>query len=308
MSLWVALFLGVLAAYAQTSSGVTFEAASVRLYTRPTPEEMIAAAKMGTQLRGGTTISGVHLDMIGPTLGFLIGAAYHLDSRRIQGPEWLNQQVEIHAVMPTGSTRNQIPDMLRALLEERFHLAAHRATSDETAYALVTGKGPLKLEPPLDLDRSQCSNWQDVTSPTVPDGGRTCSMGTTMLSTAGPGGPSKLGMANGVIRLELFRTTMAQLADVVTNQLSAGARNSRPAQVVDRTGISGEKHVVLEMVFGSGPLSSAPVTDAQQAAEPYSPLAAMAEALGKIGLRLEKTRAPAERLVVDHLDKTPTAN
>src|ERR1700689_57179 len=97
MCVWATFFLGVLAAYAKTSTGVTFEAASERLSRRATPEEISAAAKMGTRLRGGTTISGVHLDMVGPTLGYLIVAAYQLDARRIQGPGWLNQRVGIQA-------------------------------------------------------------------------------------------------------------------------------------------------------------------------------------------------------------------
>ena len=95
----------------------------------------------------------------------LVSWAYGVDARLIAGPDWVMQgedRFAIEAVMPEGSARDNIPEMLRSLLAEGFHLLAHRVAGEQSAYALVAKKGP-KLSEPHDMDESACKDaeWQD---------------------------------------------------------------------------------------------------------------------------------------------------
>ena len=44
--------------------------------------------------------------------------------------------------MPEGTTKEQVPEMLRTLLAERFKLTIHRETKDHAVYALVVARRP----------------------------------------------------------------------------------------------------------------------------------------------------------------------
>ena len=87
---------------------------------------------------------------------------------------------------------------------------------------------------------------------------------------------------------------MAQLASRLEPDLSTGSPMGplagTVAKVVDRTGLEGAFDVVIDETFGD--LAAATIT----------------ASLERQGLRLEKTMAPAEKIVVDHLDKVPTEN
>ena len=80
----------------------------------------------------------------------VISTAYGLDPRQIVAPDWVNARAGdyfIQAVMPAGSTPKDIPQLMRSLLVERFHLESHQVVVDQRAYALVVGKKGVKLKP-----------------------------------------------------------------------------------------------------------------------------------------------------------------
>ena len=66
--------------------------------------------------------------------------------------------------------------MLGAMLEERFHLVAHLATTDQTAWAITVAKGGPKMKAAGELDRSGCDTWRDA--PAFP-GAKTCTNSQT---------------------------------------------------------------------------------------------------------------------------------
>jgi uncharacterized protein (TIGR03435 family) len=78
------------------------------------------------------------------SLKTLIASAYEVREFQVAGPGWLaSEQYDITAKLPQGMADNQIALMLRALLEERFHLRTHRETAEMSIYALMVGKaGP----------------------------------------------------------------------------------------------------------------------------------------------------------------------
>ncbi len=253
-------------------------------------------------------ISGVHYDVYGSPLISLISDAYQMDSRLVDAPAWINRadvNFAIHAIMPEGATWEQIPEMLRALLEERFHLVVHRTTVEQTGYALVTAKGGPKLKQPGDLDRAACEDWAEpnMVNPLANEICRASKdvgdrhVNITMM-THSAWGPLLTEIWRGETletRQELYRIAMPKLAEMLTGTLSTGAgiggSGGSLVQIVDRTGLEGEWHVSLDYSF-----------------DPEMKLPTVSASLGQQGLRLERTSAPVEKLFVDKMDKMPTEN
>src|SRR5262245_48922788 len=68
-----------------------------------------------------------------------IGVGYSVRFYQIVGPDWLaSTRFEIAATIPEGHTSQDVPKMMAALLEERFHLKSHRENREFPVYALET--------------------------------------------------------------------------------------------------------------------------------------------------------------------------
>jgi uncharacterized protein (TIGR03435 family) len=116
----------------------------------------VASIKPAAPLEFGRTIvhrsvtktKGVEgrLNYEGISLMDLIGDAYRVPHRQISGPAWLtSQRFDILAVMPAPLSNDQIPEMLGALLQERFKLKTHREIKEELVYRLVPASSGPKL-------------------------------------------------------------------------------------------------------------------------------------------------------------------
>ena len=95
--------------------------------------------------------SGGDLRMVGATLKNLIAYAYKVREFLVSGgPEWVNSdRFDIYARAHSSisedpsSDRLQISERLKSLLAERFQLAIHSESKEQTVYALVVEKnGP----------------------------------------------------------------------------------------------------------------------------------------------------------------------
>jgi len=97
---------------------------------------------------------------------------------------------------------------------------------------------------------------------------------------------------NHVVTLKVTAIPMSDLADYLSRRVGS--------IVVDKTGVQGaytfELHWTLDD-FSGGPGAAA-------AAE----FAAVQEAIGTLGLRLQATKVPTEVVVVDHVERVPTEN
>ena len=82
------------------------------------------------------------------TLKNLVRGAYGLNEFQLQGgPKWADsQRFHIDAKLPAGTSREQMPLMMRALLADRFKLVFHRETKILPEYELVVAPGGPKLE------------------------------------------------------------------------------------------------------------------------------------------------------------------
>src|SRR4051812_21375882 len=67
----------------------------------------------------------------------LVTTAFRVEAFQVSGPSWMAQtRFDIVAKPPEGATSQQIPDMLRELLIERFHLAIRTESKEATVYVL----------------------------------------------------------------------------------------------------------------------------------------------------------------------------
>jgi uncharacterized protein (TIGR03435 family) len=80
----------------------------------------------------------------GVTVRKLILEAYHLTAYQLSGgPGWLDSDRFDLEAKAEGASENQLRQMLRTLLAERFQLVLHRETKEMPVYALIVGKnGP----------------------------------------------------------------------------------------------------------------------------------------------------------------------
>jgi uncharacterized protein (TIGR03435 family) len=107
----------------------------------------------------------------GVPLIVMIAQAYGVNEFQISGPDWLkSERYEVSGKLPEGSTRRQVPEMVRAMLEDRFKLTAHKATREAPVYALSVAKGGSKLKPAQGQDGSMRGGPGRITAIAVPVG------------------------------------------------------------------------------------------------------------------------------------------
>jgi uncharacterized protein (TIGR03435 family) len=234
--------------------------------------------------------------MAGLPLKVFISIAFKTQANRVVGPDWLGQvRFDINAKLPDGGKPGQVPEMLQALLTDRFKMRAHRESRESEVYSLEIAKGGLTaVKVPADRD-----------------------VDTTSAFTAGGG-----GNANGVAvdmgrgssysftdnRFVVKKMTMEMLASALTNYVG------RP--VVDMTGDHDFYDITLDLSLQD--FQAMRIRAAQFAGVVLPPEAlrfldtagidSISDSLRKVGLSLESRRAPLEYLVVDHIEKTPTDN
>jgi uncharacterized protein (TIGR03435 family) len=136
MQLITIVILAAAAVSAQTQdSRPTYEAANVTLNT----------SGGGDSSSHG---SGSQVIMTNQTLKRLVERAYSVQANQVVGPEWLTSvYVDVAAKYPPKTKNEDRSVMLRTLLEDRFKMKVHRETRELPGYALVVGKGGLKVKP-----------------------------------------------------------------------------------------------------------------------------------------------------------------
>jgi uncharacterized protein (TIGR03435 family) len=129
----VLLALLIVIAYAaRAQSTPSFEVASVR----PSQHEV------GPDYNNQITYSPTGLTGKNVTLKRLIAEAWHCQMNQVLGPPWLDQnEYDIVARAPEGSSKEQISLMLRSLLSDRFHLKEHSDTRQMRVYELAIAQG-----------------------------------------------------------------------------------------------------------------------------------------------------------------------
>ena len=301
------------------ASKLTFDVASVRPAVEPDREKMMMDLRAGKR-PDSMRIDGLRATYTYMSLKALIASACKLRIYQIDGPDWaVTDRFDIAARMPEGASKDDVPDMLRALLEERFKLAAHREVQDQPVLALVVGKSGPKLKEatvaPVAIDESEPLKPGETKMDSIDgpvrlkrneDGSTTYNMGTRGTFTLKFDGETRS------MHLAGDSMTMKGLAAMMT---SLGGGEGR--QVVDMTGLTGNYQVAVDFglmdLIGSlhdqgievqGGRGGGPEGGASDPGGGST----VSDALSKLGLKLEKSRAKVDRLVVDHVEKLPTEN
>jgi uncharacterized protein (TIGR03435 family) len=270
------------AAGAQT--GPQFEVASVR----PSPEQLPAQAAAGLQI----TQRQVRFSYL--SLKDYIGIAYSLPVHRISAPDWVaSTRFEIAATIPAGSTPEQLPEMMRALLAERFQLKTHRESREFSVYALEVAAGGAKL---VRLEDEVATDAPVTVASSGSSNGVVVDLGQGSFFTFGNN------------RFEAKKVTLGTFVDTL------GRFVDRP--VVDMTKLEGRYDVAFDIApedympmmirsaVNAGISLPAPALRMLDTAT----IGSVPDALKKLGLSLQGRREPLEVLVVDSMEKLPTEN
>jgi uncharacterized protein (TIGR03435 family) len=334
MGLIALIVFGLLAAsdvgFAQsTSARPVFDVATVKPAAPLDMAKLAADVQAGRMPKIGPEIGAVRASFTYMSLTQLIATAYNARLYQISGPAWLSDtRFDIEGTIPEGATKDDVPAMLRALLEERFKLVAHKAQEEHKVLALVVGKsGPkMKQSPaapaPIDPNAPLQPGERQIDGPDGPIRMKVDSNGTVTLNMGAKGTmKQKFDRQNRSLNIESSAVTMDGFAEMLSNQLmQMGGANSR--QVVDMTGLKGFYQVDLEisladlmdMARSAGvtlpaapPSASAGANAVPVASDPGGGTSVF-ESVGEMGLKLQDRQATVERLVIDHVEKTPTEN
>jgi uncharacterized protein (TIGR03435 family) len=287
----------------------TFDVASVKP-SEPVTPAMVAAGKIHV----GMKIDGKRVDIGNFSLMQLICKAYDVKPYQVAGPAWLKslagQRFDVIGNIPEGATKEQVPQMLQALLAERFKLTMHRESKDQQVYAMVIGKGGLKIkevETPKPAPDAAAPNPGVTGSSSVSisqtKGGATVSDGTGKTQKMIPSPDGK------TMRLEISGATLAELAE--------GLSPLTDHPVVDMTGLKGKYEMALEISMqemmnaarAAGANVPAPAVDPNKPADAASdPGGSIFTSVQALGLKLEPRKTPMAMIVIDSVEKMPTEN
>jgi len=328
---------------ATPSAPLAFDVASIKAAPPLDPMAIVSG-----KAHIGMSVDKARVDLGGMSLMALVCVAYKVKPYQIAGnPEWMSagmnaDRFDIIAKMPDGANQDQVPEMLQALLADRFKLAIHKEKRDTPVYALIVGKGGLKMkeaepdpaEPPKPAEvaaggsvAGAAAEPTDSPKPAAPAKGE-MSFGSgdnkvTMKQQSGGGmvinsketGPMRVMPGeNGAWRLEGDKMTMEMMSNMLSQYLD------RP--VVDQTELKGKYKVSLDLSMdtlmavarkagmnmgaaampGSGKTGS----PADAASDPGG--SSLFTSVQQLGLKLDSRKLPYEYIVIDHAERKPTEN
>jgi uncharacterized protein (TIGR03435 family) len=207
---------------------------------------------------------------------------------QIEGPPWINTEFfDINGRAAPSATPDQIREMARTLLADRFKLMMHTEQREVPAYTLTIGRsdgrlGPGLMKPAIDCDAyraAKARGEQPLTDPTrKPIGDR-----LPCVSTVMPLYEASRVIPGANLRITAGGATITSIIAILSRELR------RP--VVDATGLT--QTFDIEVQYSQGP----PLPDK----ETGPPLrAAIAD---QLGLRLQDGRTSIDVLVIDSVDR-----
>src|SRR5215467_6688553 len=212
-----------------TSQGPSFEVASIK------------ANKSGDDRAYSSIQPGGRFSATNVTLRDLVLAAYRFrfrPSEIVGGSGWMtSEHFDVEAKPASGShpAEADIPDMLRALLSERFKLAVHEEIRESSAYELRKVRSDGKLGP-----RLKVSSDTDCVDPGLPPA----------RGPRPPVDPKALPPCGRVVYGPGGWTARGVTTDQIARALEAFVGRG----VINRTGLAGPFNVDLEFTRDMGAL------------------------------------------------------
>jgi len=304
---WVGASLLFVTFVASAQTPLSFEVASVKK-AEPLSVNLVMSGKMNL----GMVIDNAQVNIKSMSIAELMRVAYKVKPYQVSGPEWLPaERYTITAKMPAGTNRDQVPEMMQALLAERFKLAFHRETKEQSVYALTVMKSGLKLQESAPDDAAPASSGGPATpqaaAPT--DGSAQVRVNVTSdtggtVQQASPNGNLKFLPRENGMRLELTRMNSTGMVDTL------GRFVERP--IIDMTDLKSRYDLTIDVGFGDLMTMARSIGMAIPMQLPPGAMdpgnSAVFTAIQQYGLKLEPRKAPIEMFIVDHVEKTPTDN
>jgi uncharacterized protein (TIGR03435 family) len=234
-------------------------------------------------------------------LGFrgrdLVRFAYQVPTARVVGgPSWMDEEVlRLMVNLDHAPRADEMPDVVRRVLEDRLHLATHVERRNFPVLALVPARDDGSLGPNVAPSTIDCFDFEEWVAAGQPP---------RQLPPAAPRQPvcgEKVRESFG--RHSYLAITMPQLADELREIASwPAAPNQRGRDIVDRTGLAGRYDVDFNALFPAAALMTR-----------YPMLTSAFEALGvpslpraldqQLGLKLEESEAPFDVIVIDSAER-----
>jgi uncharacterized protein (TIGR03435 family) len=266
---------------------VEFEVASVRPFSI-------------TQVDGGSVTLGLRMDgaqtrITGLTMRDLLGMAYRVKLYQLNGPEWMAmERYDINAKLPAGVSPEKLPEMVQALLNDRFGIRLHRESKEMPVYALVVGKPPLRLK-------------DSVIDPTAPP--------PTAVQVTGTGSAAGVSVNLGNGSSYTFAGGKFEAKKVNAAAMAAVLERFTDRPVLDVTELKGTydfefkvtpedtQTLMIRAAINAG--VQLPPQAMRLLDNGGNPLEGAAE---QLGLKLDSRKMPVEIIVIDQIQKTPTDN
>jgi uncharacterized protein (TIGR03435 family) len=259
----------------------------------PAQFEVAVIRPSGANSQDRSEPCGDQVNLKSQTLKQLIDSAWNLnqyDPDAIVGaPKWLDtDRFDIHAKLASddagGPPPNvcELPDeqmrqLVRALIEDRFQMKDHWEERPGTAYHLVADKP--KLTPADPAARTRCYQ--------------------------GPGPDGKDPRLTNHVLNRLWtcqNITMAQFGA----SLQSMVQDYIHSTVIDDTGLKGSYSFTLS--FSGGGQLPGGVNAGMAGADPNGAISLFDAVRNTLGVKLEKQTRPVHVLVIDHIVEQPTAN
>jgi uncharacterized protein (TIGR03435 family) len=258
------------------------------------PFEVTVIKPSAPDEKGYGRITGNQIETRAIPLRFLINFGWGLNPGNQEGianaPKWLDtKQFDITAKaganvrvdkFSSGNLINyeDLRNMMRAMITERFQMKWHMEDRPVTAYTLVAANP--KLKPTTDpTERTKCKE--------------------------GPGPDGKdPRIANPILNrlITCQNMTIAQIGDELQHVANGYIYNT----VIDGTGLKGSYDFTLS--FSSADKILPTAGDATNSSDPNGAVSVFDAVNKQLGLKLEKTKRPYPVLVIDHIEETPTEN
>lgn len=216
---------------------------------------------------------------------------YQIQALRDSLPDWVRYtRYDVQARAEGRPTKDEMREMVRSLLEERFHIKEHTETREMPVFRLVQIH-PGRFGPNISASRTgepPCAAFGPYAGAAVPTiaGGLPEFCGILLMLPQ---------MRSGEFQLAGRKLTMTDLARGI--EAATNTRVDRP--ILDGTGLTGTFDVTLHFT----PENSDPAR-----ANEFPVGLPLDEALhNQLGLKLQPGKGPVEVVVLDHIEK-PTEN
>ncbi len=221
-------------------------------------------------------LPGGRVDVRGMPMKTILAAINKVPEDMIVGPDWMaHERYDVICKAKPTSTDDELFEMARNMMVERFQLAAHTEKRPMPAYSLTAGKST-RLTPSADAKNAGCPN--------VP---------------ADPGTKDPAGLVHRFCHA----VSMDDLARMLPQMAPAYFQGLPVVNLTELKGIF-DFHVDW-MSLGAYNAAMASATSTTPADERAI---SIFDAMQKLGLRLENKRLPVDVIVVDSVLRAPLAD